>query len=240
MDGVDDYVELPSTLDDGLTDMTFVAWVKWGGGGNWQYLLNVSGAVGSDKFMFLTPKNGETGKVRFLITTSGSGGAEYVDGSSALPVDTWAHIAIVLEGNTATLYRNGNVDGSGTINLDPQDLAASLNYFGKSVFSGNPYFKGDLDEVYLYKRALSQVEIQNLMGGGTGIILFELGTSNIGLENLQNPIEIKMLSGLIKNRSLNLYDFSGMSVNSNTINNSGVYILRDVKRNIMHKVIVIE
>ena len=77
---------------------------------------------------------------------------------SRLPSNTWTHLAATYNGATQRLYVNGVQVGSraqtGTLNVS----ANPLRIGGNTVWA-NEYFKGLIDEVRVYNRALSQAEI---------------------------------------------------------------------------------
>ena len=73
----------------------------------------------------------------------------------------WQHLAVVKNGTTVSVYADGVFSGSGTVtNTDSNgDI-----YIG-SLAGGN-YFKGQIDDVRLYNRALSAGEVQRLYNQG--------------------------------------------------------------------------
>ncbi len=83
-----------------------------------------------------------------------------VDGLTALPLNTWTHVAGTYDGATQKIYINGNLVASapltGTIITTTDVLGIGKNNAGE-------YFQGILDEVKIYNRALSQQEIRNDM-----------------------------------------------------------------------------
>ena len=56
-----------------------------------------------------------------------------------------------------TLYRNGSAVATGDTSA-PKNTQRKPNAIGKSNSGGDPLFKGDLFEILLYNRALSDVE----------------------------------------------------------------------------------
>jgi hypothetical protein len=66
--------------------------------------------------------------------------------STGLPVATWFHLAGTWDGNTIKIFLNGTLESSTA-------FAGPLNYSSTTFALGN--FQGKLDDVRLYKRALS-------------------------------------------------------------------------------------
>jgi hypothetical protein len=52
--------------------------------------------------------------------------------------------------------------GGSVNNLSTKSDHAHYAYLGKSQFTVDPYFDGQLDEVRVYRRALSAAEVQTL------------------------------------------------------------------------------
>ena len=70
----------------------------------------------------------------------------------------WNHVVAVLNGNTVTLYVNGQ-SASGTLTSAPNVKSTSLA-IGSTDYPGR-YFNGTIDEVKIWNRVLSPEEIQN-------------------------------------------------------------------------------
>jgi photosystem II stability/assembly factor-like uncharacterized protein len=75
--------------------------------------------------------------------------------------DEWAHIALVVTPTAATIYLNG-VAYTNTDTHDAEAFDTPL-ILGKDPFSSARTFKGLIDEVCVYNRALSQNEVRELM-----------------------------------------------------------------------------
>ena len=83
---------------------------------------------------------------------------------NTLSSDTWTHIAAVYEYNTQSIYINGELLGSQT-NSYPTDF---VDQFNENTFIGSccgpdETFSGDIDELSLWTRSLTESEIQNYM-----------------------------------------------------------------------------
>ena len=86
---------------------------------NWTRIFDFGSGTATN--MFLTPKNGANGKIRFAIKNNGSA-EQIIDGQAALPTGGWHHVAVTLNGSTGTLYVDGVQVGSNTaMTLKPSD-----------------------------------------------------------------------------------------------------------------------
>jgi glucuronoarabinoxylan endo-1,4-beta-xylanase len=100
------YVSLPAGIAGTLSNFTIEAWVKLNSTANWNRIFDFGN--NTTTYMFLTPQNGSTSRLRFAVTTSGAGGEQQINGTSALSAGLWYHIAATLNGNTGILYVNGS------------------------------------------------------------------------------------------------------------------------------------
>jgi hypothetical protein len=82
-------------------------------------------------------------------------------GPSALPTGTWTHLAVTYDGAAIRLYVNGVSVAVAARTGDLATTTNSLQIGGDSIYG--QYFKGLIDEVRVYDRALSQTEIQQDM-----------------------------------------------------------------------------
>ncbi|MFD5625190.1 beta-L-arabinofuranosidase domain-containing protein [Streptomyces sp. NPDC127072] len=155
------YVDLPAGVLGGATAITLSAWVKPTHDANWTRVFD----FGNDttRYMYLAARNA-TGVPRFAITTGGPGGEQGLDGTAALPLNRWSHLAVTLTGSVGTLYVNGAaVARSTALTLTPAALGTlANNWLGRSNFGGDPVFAGAYDEFNAWSRALSSAEITAL------------------------------------------------------------------------------
>ena len=153
--GTNQFVNLPHGVANGCT---LTAVFNWNGGADWQRIFDFGRAT--NKYAFLSPRNGATGRIRFAITSSGPGGEQVLDGPGAAPVGTWTQVAVTTDGSRGTLYVNGVPVATNTsMTLTLPDLAPTNTWFGRSQYTNDPFFNGQLGSVHVYGRVLSASEI---------------------------------------------------------------------------------
>lgn len=147
--GSSQYTALPA----GIGAMrTFSAWVKWGGGNDWQRIFDFG--QNSTHYAMLTAK-ASSGKLRFEITPNGAGETRDLDSPRPFPTNVWTHVAVTLDGRQAVMFINGQaVAVNSSVNLLPSDVMGSANYLGRSQFSSDPYFNGQMDDVEISSATL--------------------------------------------------------------------------------------
>jgi hypothetical protein len=149
LSGSSQYASLPAGVG---ALRTFAGWVKWGGGNAWQRIFDFGS--GTTSYAMLTPK-ASNGKLRFEITPNGSSEARQLDSPNALPTNVWTHVAVTLDGRQAVMFVNGQaVAVNSSVNLLPADVLGSADYLGRSQFTADSYFQGQLDSVQIALRAL--------------------------------------------------------------------------------------
>lgn len=175
-DGTNNYVSIPDSPLLRPTNFTIEAWVKFssldsaGLGGSPpgdQYVVFKQNTRSSDFEGFDLSKTRVAGGdvFRFLVT-SATGQTAEVDSATLLTPGVWYHVAAVRGYNYVQIYVNGRLERQGSVSF-PQDYGALPVYLGSSGQSfWDHKLKGALDEVSLYKRALSSNEVANIYSAG--------------------------------------------------------------------------
>ena len=171
-DGLNDYVDLPiGTLLSTSSSMTIATFANMADStSSWQRIFDFG--TGSTNYMFLTPRQGTTGTMRFAIRTTVVS-EQQATALTTLPFG-WHHVAVVID-SAATqfrLYVDGSLvaTGPGTLSagasmLLPKDLGlTNQNWLGRSQFTADGFYNGSLDDFRIYGRALSEGEIRYLAG----------------------------------------------------------------------------
>ena len=164
-DGSTNYINLWNPVPLQITgDVTLSAWIDPSATNGAGFDVNpvISGRVTE----VATPYGLDWSTTQIGITYYTTNG--WVDGAVAglsIPLNAYTYIAISRNGNVNSAYLNGKLVGtitgnSGTVNLGNGVL------IGKGFFGGAWYFKGGIDDVRIYNRALSAAEIQALYNAG--------------------------------------------------------------------------
>jgi hypothetical protein len=165
MDGNPGCVSLPAGVVSSLGDFTFAAWVKLRDAKPFIRIFDFGDGPG--RYMYLTPSN-DKGMPAFVTTTVYGYNTQTVVGDKPVPIGPWTHVAITLSGKVGTLYVNGNAVGTNAgMDFPPFQFGqTSRNYLGRSQFEHDPYLNGWLDDVRIYRGALSAKAIAVLASAG--------------------------------------------------------------------------
>lgn len=162
LDGTNNYVQLPANLTTS-TSFSFASWVYWEGGAVNQRIFdfgdNIDPRANNYRYMFLSPNVG--GGFRFGLR-NGADATQGIQTATPLPTNTWQHVAVTISGTTATLYLNGVQQATGTITT-PVLAGTQTNYIGKSQWLTDPLFKGKIDDVHVFDKALTAAQVAALM-----------------------------------------------------------------------------
>ncbi len=158
LDGEDDYVQLGSGLP-GLSQLN----------GNAVTLAGWVNLVNPRKHQRIITKNGPFSlgiSDNMLIGGIYADGVwERVTGQTPLEANQWQHVALVYDGTEIRLYVNGLLDGSQVQSGDLEgDGCVQIGRGNSGSCFGGPgsYFEGGIDDIFIYRKALSASEIASL------------------------------------------------------------------------------
>jgi hypothetical protein len=87
---------------------------------------------------------------------------------TSITKNVWQHWVITYDYETKTkkIYLNGNLDNNGTSSLD---FIYSGNFFLGDTDITSAYYKGNMDELSIYNKVLSESEIKSLYNNNIGM-----------------------------------------------------------------------
>lgn len=152
-DGVNDSVAVPDADSLDLTSgMTLEAWVYPTTGAGWRTAV-LKEAPGYFRYALYAGTTAKRPSGRVFV-----GADQNADGTAALPTNTWSHLAATYDGTNLRLFVNGSPVATRPVSGPMASSANPLKIGGNSIW--NEWFKGRIDEVRVYDRALSQAEVQ--------------------------------------------------------------------------------
>ncbi|WYZ33796.1 hypothetical protein EsH8_I_000072 [Colletotrichum jinshuiense] len=180
-DGVDDFVQLPNNLLSGVEDIAIEAEVFLDASQETPYFLYGLGNTLSGNgngYLFTTGS-----PYRASITTGNWTTEKTAASNSQLPQGTWLHLVYTIEGRTSAIYLNGyEVARNEDVNIDPKNIGngvTTANYIGKSVYSGDKLFKGQIREFAIFNRSLTAAEVLSRSGNVGAITEVSLADSSV-------------------------------------------------------------
>ena len=93
------------------------------------------------------------------INLFGRDGTHHILGAPGILTTGWQHLAVVYDGATGRIYRNGELAAEGDLGSFQLQTSHDL-YVGHRPSGGGHYFNGVIDEVAIYDTALSPGEIE--------------------------------------------------------------------------------
>ena len=184
-DGTDDYITMGVAPNLNAANFTVECWFRWTGGGG-----GVSTGTGGTTLYPLVAKGygeGDGGNVdeAYILGVRSTGDAVLaadfeegpggpvkpgenhpINGTTVITQNAWHHAAVTYNGSCWKLYLDGVEDTlSGTACPNAPNRSDNTQHFGigtllSSTGARNGAFKGQVDEVRVWNRALSKAEIQ--------------------------------------------------------------------------------
>lgn len=181
-DGIDDTIEIPDSPSiNPTTQISFEGWVlPTATSGAPDYVASIL-----NKEANISAPQYEAGRRNTTVCLSGGGIPEgnfafflgglsglpddcsgWVNGNGNLPLNNWSHIALTYDGANVRAFVNGiqtrQIAATGSLPV----TAGTMHIGGRSDPSSSSKWRGLLDEVSIYNRALTQAEIMSIVNAG--------------------------------------------------------------------------
>ena len=170
-DGVSNYLErtTPSFTFSQTGNFSFSMWVKKASANTGIMLMSGTGTTGV--FIWLLQGN-NTGTSYFGTNMQQSA---WIWATTPYSLSQWEHYVGVYTGSNGLMkfYKNGVFQSSATYTYTTATASAIPLFIGKGISSGN--FHGDIDDIGIWNRALTQCEITDLYAGTTTVLPVNAG-----------------------------------------------------------------
>lgn len=189
------YVDLPNGLLSVYDHVTFEAWYTVRTVNNWARIWDFGSTVGGelatgmtgategqDYFLFASSRGADLNVQRLAVrnldplapgggVTPVTGPEEALDTGLASVTEQEYHVVSVWTsdgngGGQITIYRDGVREGSRRTSITPRDINDVNNWLGRSNFTGDNYFNGDLNEFRIYDGAMNDEAVATSFAGG--------------------------------------------------------------------------
>ena len=149
----EDEVTIPASEDLNLTEgFTLEAWIKPEEEGEYGHLFVKEDAAEEQAAYVITKHESR------LLARLGIPGVEEESPSGSLEVSPWQHVAATYDGGRIRLYVNGELVGNAPV-AEILSTDGALRIGDGDLWWSDEGFKGRIDEVRIYNRALSAGEI---------------------------------------------------------------------------------
>lgn len=202
LDGFDDYIRIADANEIGST-FSIMTWIRPNGTNtlnNERTILAKTTAINGYKLVLQNDN-----RVRMEWTVAGV--TQSAITTTAIPNAKWHNIAVTYDSNTIRIYIDGLLDFTKIIAIPPVNTTSTFSigaqYVSKTTI--NNLFKGDIDEIRMWNRVVTETEIRFIMNQE----IAQNGTSTIGTiipsSVTKNDISTLLWSNLFAYYSMNSY-----------------------------------
>ena len=138
-------------------------------------------------------------------------------------IGQWQHLVFVYSNNSISVYSNSSL--AGTYNVQPLSGTAGNHNFGASLTGTDQYLNGCLDDIGIWNRALTAIEVNNLFNEGNVGIGDQIQNNSISI--FPNPAQ-SVINVMADNKFLSeiysIYDNTGKVVLTGKLNSQNTTI----------------
>jgi sialidase-1 len=163
LDGTDDAIQLPyaESLAVGAGDFTAMAWIKYGASTANQAIF---WGYGINEFsQFWLRAEPADSRIRGLITTGGNTAA--VATTKAYNDNAWHHVALQRKAGTLSIWVDGVQAATTTSPTGSVSPGRPFKMYVGQRLDGAHHFDGSMDEVRIYRRAITSAELNSIRTG---------------------------------------------------------------------------
>lgn len=174
------YIQLPSYMLSGLTNVTFQFWVNWTGQFNATatrfFDFGTNNGTAGVRWIQMSPNANSVPlmQARFVINDGSGAAANWL---TAFPTNQEVCVSGVFNGlgGVEKMYVNGRLVASLNTPKQLSSIQDFSDYIGKSAFAADPNFVGSFNEFRLYKGAMSDFDVAVTAAAGPDDIVTNAG-----------------------------------------------------------------
>ena len=141
--------------------MTFSAWVNYDSFQHWSRIFDFGDAAGNNNILLANQTTTNNLALEIRAANGTSGGQLVIE--NFWSANTWIHVtATISDTGLMRIYKNGELAGELQSTVIPTEKVRNHNYIGRSNWSSDSYFDGQLDEITISNSALDSSEVQSL------------------------------------------------------------------------------
>jgi sialidase-1 len=148
-----------------MRDLTLSTWVRTTNSSRYETIASTYEPSGSE-YSYLV-RTTPAGTVGVLIGGANIGSGDRFAAADTRPINdgAWHHIAVVFRlGQGVSFYIDGALSSKATVSIQAAARGATLQFGVTGWLDYGNYFAGDLDQMRMYSRALTDGEIAALAG----------------------------------------------------------------------------
>ena len=189
-DGVNDFIQLPNNPSFNLSSITVESWINpQAAAVDSGYVFSSRDPFSSEGFSVVVSNNGALGVVIRVVGNPDISPSSFESAPNVIQFGQFQHIAITYDENgagTLAAFVNGViVPLTGTAQLGGAIRPSSNHFIGRrqnaatsEEIPGAKYYKGLIDEISIYNRALTETEITSIVNAGIAGKLKQTTTVN--------------------------------------------------------------
>lgn len=232
LDGIDDHVRV-ADVNELTNDFSVMVWIRPNGNNTTnsdRTIISKRTAVNNGYQIALRPDN----KIRVEWYDAGGTRRQLIS-NTAFPDQKWHNLAVTYGGNTRRIYIDGVLDRNSNANQKPATTSGTFCIGGEYLSKTDirDLFKGDIDELRMWDKEVSESEIRFIMNQEIAIVGAS-GTKGkiIPATVTKNDISSLSWNNLFAYYSMNSYIGTHLDDDSKNINRGSLVIPDKISINV--------
>jgi len=165
-DGIDDFVEIPNEGDFDLQTFTISMIIKVENLEKENWIISKGPYFGNFTITIHDNQHSYWPGYAGCVYQTAEGNWSWLIPENAVPVDEFFHLAVTIDSSSFKSYINGDLARTASNPSPPRMNNERVTIGAGGYYSVSNFFIGTIDDVRIYDRALSEVEIRALSNEG--------------------------------------------------------------------------